>query len=72
MSERLYCDDFPVVCCDSCHEDGEDVNMATEWLMVCCAVHKLLDREGVDIDDEDAVRAFVARAGAAVKGDPPT
>jgi uncharacterized protein CbrC (UPF0167 family) len=37
----FYCDDFPVECCDSCHQDeeeGYDSIYQEDWLHACCAV----------------------------------
>jgi len=55
---------WSVGCCDSCHDD-EDYDPSThalwenEWLHICCAQRRVLEDNGVNIDDRVAVAAFV-------------
>lgn len=66
----IFCEDvspgdrpgWSVGCCDSCHEDveyGFDL-WQEDWLHICCAQMRKLESQGVDLNDESAVRAYVA------------
>ena len=53
---------WSVGCCGSCHEDedlGYDTLWLDHWLHLCCSQMIKLERAGVDINDEQAVRAYV-------------
>lgn len=61
MSERLFCPIDDAGCCDSCHEDveygfGLDQN---DFLDACCDQLRAFEDAGIDLDDENAVRAFL-------------
>jgi hypothetical protein len=62
VSDKLYCPIPDLGCCDSCHEDeayGFPLQQ-NDFLYCCCPTLLLLSEHDIDVDDEEAVRAFVA------------